>query len=196
VAALAVTGLASCGGASPSGTATHRGSAPAPAPGSAPAPASSSASAAASSSSAGTTSPRRRRRVSGPPVGATQSVHAGGSTLAVTVTHLLDPLPAGDTAVLPGTRAVGVQVTVADESGATYDSTASGDWSVIPSTGAASPLFVRTGVCQTPLVDFESLIGPGETRSGCVAFSVPRGARVLGIRFSPHTRAPGAVTWR
>lgn len=110
--------------------------------------------------------------------------------------RVLDPLPRGDAPVLPGTRGVGVVVTIADAGGATYDSTASGDWSVIPAFGSASPLYVRHGACQTPLADFESLIGPGETRSGCVGFSVPRRARVVGVRFSPHSRAAGAVRWR
>jgi hypothetical protein len=129
-------------------------------------------------------------------VGATQRVHAGGSTLAVTVTHVLDPLSDSGAALLPGTRAVGVQVTIAGVAGATYDSTASGDWGLVTTAGAASPLFIKQGVCQTQLVDFESLIGVGETRSGCVGFSVPKHARVLTVRFSPHSRAPGSVIWR
>ena len=123
-------------------------------------------------------------------------MHAGDSTLAVTVTRVLDPLSGSGAALLPGTRAVGVQVRIADLGGATYDSTASGDWGLVTTAGAASPLFVKQGVCQTPLVDFESLIGTGETRSGCVSFSVPRHARILTIRFSPHSRAPGSVIWR
>jgi hypothetical protein len=129
-------------------------------------------------------------------VGATQQVNAGSSTLSVTVTRVLDPLTASGAALLPGTRAVGVMVVIRDERGATYDSTASGDWSVISSRGAASPLFIKQGVCQTPLTDFESLIGVGEERSGCVGFSVPRGAPILAVRFSPHARTPGSVAWR
>ena len=129
-------------------------------------------------------------------MGRAQRVHAGGSTLAVTVTRVIDPLRGSRAATLPGTRAVGVQLTIANLSGATYDSTASGDVSVRLSRGAAAPLFIRSGVCRTPDVDFESLIGLGETRSGCVGFSVPRGARIVAVRFSPYSRAPGAVTWR
>ena len=137
-----------------------------------------------------------QNRPAGPPVGHTQEVHAGGETLAVTVTGVLDPLRGGGTHPLPGSRPVGVQITIVNRAGPTYDSTASGDVSVIVSRGAAAPLFVKSGVCQTPDADFESLIGAGETRSGCVGFSVPRGARVLGVRFSPHSRAPGSVSWR
>jgi hypothetical protein len=129
-------------------------------------------------------------------VGSTLRVHAGTSTLAVTVTKVLDPLTATGSALLPGHRATGVEVDVRDESGATYDSTASGDWSILSTAGLASPLFVKQGVCETPLADFESLIGVGESRTGCVAFSVPRHARVLSVRFSPHSRARGSVAWR
>lgn len=114
----------------------------------------------------------------------------------MTVTRVLDPLRGSGAALVPGTRAVGVMVTIADVGSATYDSTASGDWSVISSAGDGSPLFIRQGVCQTQDADFESLIGPGQARSGCVGFSVPRRATILGVRFSPHSRAPGAVTWR
>lgn len=108
---------------------------------------------------------------------------------------MLDPLTGSGAALLPGTRAVGVLVTIRAVSG-TYDSTASGDWSVLSTRGMAAPLFVKQGECQTPLVDFESEIGAGEERSGCVGFSVPARARIVAVRFSPHSRAPGTVTWR
>lgn len=123
-------------------------------------------------------------------------MHAGTSSLLVTVTRVLDPLTGTGAALLPGHRAAGVQVTVRVVGGATYDSTASGDWSILTTAGLASPLFVKQGVCETPLADFESLIGVGESRAGCVAFTVPRRARILSVRFSPHSRAPGTVAWR
>jgi hypothetical protein len=123
-------------------------------------------------------------------------VHAGTSLLDVTVSEVLDPLRATGSALLPGTRAAGVQVAIRNAGGSTYDSTASGDWSLLTTAGLASPLFVRHGVCETPLADFESLIGVGETRTGCVAFSVPRRAQILSVRFSPHSRARGTVAWR
>ncbi len=143
--------------------------------------------------------PSRRRRPARPrgaPVGTTRRVDAGTSVLSVTVSKVLNPLRGSGAAVIPGTHAVGVMVSVRDDSGATYDSTASGDLSVLTSAGAAAPLFIRRGVCETQLADFESLIGVGETRAGCVGFSVGRGARILAVRFSPHSRAPGSVAWR
>jgi hypothetical protein len=114
----------------------------------------------------------------------------------VTVTKLLDPLAGSGARLLPGTRATGVRVAIRNVAGSTYDSTASGDWSILTTAGLAAPLFIHQGLCQTPLVDFESLIGAGEARSGCVAFSVPRRARILSVRFSPHSRARGTVAWR
>ena len=129
-------------------------------------------------------------------MGAALTVHAGSSTLRVTVTRVLDPLTGTGSSILPGQRATGVQVAIEGVAGATYDSTASGDWSILSTAGLASPLFIKQGVCATPLADFESLIGVGETRDGCVAFSVPRHARILSVRFSPHSRARGTVAWR
>jgi hypothetical protein len=129
-------------------------------------------------------------------VGAALTVHAGTSTLRVTVSRVLDPLIGTGSKLLPGHRATGVQVSISAVAGETYDSTASGDWSILTTAGLASPLFVKQGVCETQLADFESLIGVGDTRDGCVAFSVPRHARILSVRFSPHSRARGTVAWR
>jgi hypothetical protein len=142
--------------------------------------------------------PRRVGRVPAhaAPVGRAQRVHAGSSTLSVTVSKVYGSLSGTGAALLPGTHAAGVQLTIRNDAGATYDSTASGDVSVITSSGAPAPLFIKQGVCQTQLTDFESLIGVGETRTGCVGFTVPHGARVVGVRFSPHSRAPGSVVWR
>jgi hypothetical protein len=184
--------VAGCGGSGHGGTQTATGSS---------GPASTSASVTGSSTSTSTTTPPRRRRrprarPRGAPVGTAQRVNAGSSTLLVTVTKVLDPLTDTGSKLLPGQRATGVQVSIQGVAGATYDSTASGDWSILSTAGLASPLFAKQGVCETPLADFESLIGVGETRDGCVAFSVPRHARILSVRFSPHSRAPGTVAWR
>ena len=188
VGAAAALGLAGCGGAG-HGAATHGATGPA-----------STTSSSATTTSSAPPAPRRHRRrrarPRGAPVGSTLRVHAGSSTLLVTVSKVLDPLTDTGSKLLPGDRATGVQVSIQGVAGDTYDSTASGDWSILTTAGLASPLFVRQGVCQTPLADFESLVGVGETRDGCVAFSVPRHARILSVRFSPHSRAPGTVAWR
>ena len=186
-AALAV-GASACGGSASGGVTSATAHS---------ASTSSNASGTASSSSSRAAAPRRRRpRPRGAAIGATLRTHAGSSTLDVTVSRVLDPLVGTGASLPPGMRAAGAEVAIHNAAGATYDSTASGDWSILTTGGLASPLFVRHGICQTPLADFESLIGVGETRTGCVAFSVPRRARILSVRFSPHSRAPGTVAWR
>jgi hypothetical protein len=144
---------------------------------------------------------RRAARARRPPahaaaLGRAQRVRADGTTLSVTVSRVYGTLKGTGSALLPGTHAAGVQLTIINLAGATYDSTASGDVSVVVSSGMPTPLFIKRGVCETPLVDFESLISVGETRSGCVGFTVPHGARIVAVRFSPHSRVPGSVTWR
>jgi hypothetical protein len=76
-----------------------------------------------------------------------------------------------------------------------YDSSATGDISVVPSSGTATPTFAPHGACQTPLRDFDNYITAGESRHGCVAFAIPSGARVLAVRFSPQGQAAGRATW-
>jgi hypothetical protein len=133
-----------------------------------------------------------------PPVGRTQVLNAYGSLLHVTVTKVIDPLPYHGDNVVPGTRPVGVEVRIAVISGATYDSTASGDWSLeLAPTGAdAAPLAIKSGVCETPLVDFESAVYGGDVRPGCVAFSLPAHSRITAVVFAPHSNAAKAVRWR
>jgi len=60
----------------------------------------------------------------------------------------------------------------------------------------ATPLAVKSGVCETPLVDFESAIYGGDVRPGCVAFSLPAHAKIAAVVFSPHSNAAKAVRWR
>ena len=116
----------------------------------------------------------------------------------MTVTQVIDPLPYHGSNVVPGTRPVGVEVRIAVVAGATYDSTASGDWSLqLAHTAAdATPLAVNSGVCETQLVDFESAIYGGDVRTGCVAFSLPAHAKISAVVFSPHSNAAKAVRWR
>ncbi len=130
-----------------------------------------------------------------PPLGQAQQTDSGGARLTVTVTKLTDPLLDSGAALLPATRAVAVFVEIANAGPATYDSSASGDFSVIASTGAVTPAFAPQGVCQTPLRDFENDIYAGGGGSGCIAFSVATGARILAVRFSPHAASPGSRTW-
>jgi hypothetical protein len=185
-AVIAVCATAGCGAAGSAPTApTHSTS-----------PTSSTSSTPTTRRRAGKPAPRARARRRTPRVGTTQRVKAGASTLSVTVTKVIDPLRDSGASLLPGTRAVGVVLTIRDDSGATYDSTASGDVSVLASSGPAAPLFIKQGICETPLADFESLIGVGTVHDGCVGFALPRSTRIMTVRFSPHSRQPGTVSWR
>ncbi len=109
---------------------------------------------------------------------------------------MIDPLLHSGAALLAATRAVGVLVEIANAGPATYDSSATGDFSLVASAGVLTPVFAPHGVCQTSLQDFDNDIGAGQDRSGCVAFAVAAGARILAVRFSPHAAALGSVTWR
>jgi hypothetical protein len=136
-----------------------------------------------------------RKGPKGPPVGRAQDVITHGSHLTVTITHVI-ALTSTGSALLPGTRQVGVELTIDNHGPETYDSTASGDVSIVLSSGQAAPLDVRRGPCETQLVDFESAIYPGDIRQGCVGFSLPRRSKVLAARFSPESQPPGTLTWR
>jgi hypothetical protein len=108
---------------------------------------------------------------------------------------LINPLAGSGAALQAGTRAVGVFVWILNHGPGVYDSSATGDVSVVPTAGRAMPVFARRGVCQTPLRDFDNYITAGEVRHGCIAFSIEAGARVAAVHFSPHGEAAGRATW-
>ena len=72
------------------------------------------------------------------------------------------------------------------------------DWSLelSPKSADAAPLAIKSGVCETPLVDFESAVYGGDVRPGCVAFSLPAHAKITAVVFAPHSNAAKAVRWR
>jgi hypothetical protein len=137
-----------------------------------------------------------RPKPSYPPVGATQTVHAGGATLSVAIQRVIDPLRDSGAALLTGDRAVGVFVQIRNNGPGIYDSSATGDVSIVPSAGTTTPVFAAQGVCQTPLRDFDNYIIPGQVRNGCVVFALESDAKLLAVRFSPHGETPGRTTWR
>jgi hypothetical protein len=134
-------------------------------------------------------------RIKLPSIGRTLRVHAPGTVLSVTIQSLTDPLRNSGAALLPGNHAVGVAAEIVNDGPGDYDSSSTGDFSVVPSSGTAMPVFARSGQCQTPLRDWDNEISPGEARNGCVAFSVPSSARVLAVRFSPDGQPTGRVSW-
>jgi hypothetical protein len=113
----------------------------------------------------------------------------------VTVTRVIDPLTGSGVALQPGTQAVGVLVRIKNRGPGIYDSSATGDVSIVPTSGNGTPVFAAHGACQTPLRDFDNYITAGEVRHGCVAFSIPAAAKPVAVRFSPHGHAAGRATW-
>jgi Domain of unknown function (DUF4352) len=112
-------------------------------------------------------------------------VAAPGTILNVTVTSVVDPLRGSGAKVPAGTKPVGVRVSVTNAGPGGYDSSATGDFSLLSAAGVAAPAYVPAGSCQTPLQDFMNAISAGEVRMGCVAFAIPSGQTPLTVRFSP-----------
>lgn len=129
-------------------------------------------------------------------MGSPQRVAVAGAHLTVTVRAVLDPLIDSGASLPPGAHAVGVEIAIANAGPATYDSSATGDVSLVAAGGPVTPVFAPAGTCRTPLQDFDNEIGAGQTRSGCVVFAVPSHARVVAVRFSPHASRLGRVAWR
>jgi hypothetical protein len=134
-----------------------------------------------------------RRWLPGP--GTVQRVDASGARLAVTLRRVIDPLR-GSGAQLPAhARAVAVIVQIRSSGPQIYDSSATGDISVLTSGGVVTPVLATHGVCRTPLEDFDRYITGGEDRIGCVVFAVADGATLDAVRFSPHAHRRGRLTW-
>jgi hypothetical protein len=122
-------------------------------------------------------------------------VATSGTTVSVTITKVIDPLTDSGATLLPGTRAVGVLVKIVNDGSGVYDSSATGDFSIVASSGTPTPEFAPHGICQTPLQDFDNYITTGVVRTGCVVFSLSDSAKLEAVRFSPHGEASGRVTW-
>ena len=126
-----------------------------------------------------------------PAVGASRRVPASGTTLIVTIRSLVDPLRGSGTPVAPGMKPVAVLVSVRNAGPGSYDSSATGDFSLDSAAGQGSPLFVQKGACQTPLRDFMNAISAGELRTGCVAFSIPSDQQPTTVGFAPDGGSAG-----
>jgi hypothetical protein len=129
------------------------------------------------------------------PVGATQHVSSARAGLSVRLRAVIDPLTGSGAKLPAGTRAVAVLVQIRNSGPAVYDSSATGDFTVIPSGGAVTPVLATRGICKTPVEDFDRYLTAGEDRVGCVVFAIPIGATVTGVRFSPHAEAKGRLVW-
>jgi hypothetical protein len=131
-----------------------------------------------------------------PAVGHSIRMPAGGTTLIVTVGRVIFPLRGSGMLLSPGDAAAGVEVSVKNAGHAVYDSSSESDLSLRTTSGAnAEPGFAQQGPCATTEIDFLKEVQPGESRSGCVAFDVPKGAKPASVRFSPEGHAALGRTW-
>jgi hypothetical protein len=120
-----------------------------------------------------------------PPVGATQRVGATGTTLVVRVAKVIDPLLASGARLAAGMKAVGVVIDVRNAGPGGYDSSATSDFSLLTATGHAMAVYAPKGVCQTYIQDFMNELGPGQARTGCIAYAVPAGKAPTLVRLAP-----------
>jgi hypothetical protein len=141
------------------------------------------------------TAPASLSRHALPPVGTAQAVDARGARLTVAVRQVIDPLRDSGAALPSRTRATGVIVQIRNAGPKVYDSSATGDISLVVSHGAVTPVLATRGVCRTPLNDFDRYITAGEDRVGCVVFVIAAGAILEQVRFSPHAEKRGRLVW-
>ena len=139
--------------------------------------------------------PRRLLHGTLPPVGTTQRVNTEGALLAVTLRQVIDPLRGSGAALGGGARAVGVIFQIRSYGPRVYDSSATGDIALFTSGGVVRPVLATSGVCKTPLNDFDRYITAGEDRVGCVVFAVADGAALETVRFFPHARRVRGLSW-
>jgi hypothetical protein len=113
----------------------------------------------------------------------------------VKLREVIDPLRGSGAKLQRGTRAVGVIVQIRSSGPRVYDSSATGDISLVASRGPVTPVLATRGVCRTPLNDFDRYITAGEDRVGCVVFAVSDTATLDAVRFLPHAHLRGQLIW-
>ena len=149
----------------------------------------------ASGPSLSSRAPASLRRGVLPAAGITQRVMSQGALLDVTLRSVIDPLRGSGAELPAGTRAVGVIIQIRSSGPKLYDSSATGDVSIVASSGLVTPVLATRGLCRTPVEDFDRYITAGEDRIGCVVFAVANGATLDAVRFSPHAHRLGRLTW-
>jgi hypothetical protein len=131
-----------------------------------------------------------------PEIGKPIRIRAGSTTLVVTPRRVIFPLRGSGATLLPGDRAAGVELALRNAGHAVYDSSSESDVKLRGSAGGfAEPAFASGGPCATSEIDFLKEVQPGESRSGCVAFDLPKGAKPVAVRFSPEGRPAGGQIW-
>jgi uncharacterized protein DUF4352 len=110
--------------------------------------------------------------------------------------RVIFPLRGSGATLAPGDRAAGVELVVRNTGHGLYDSSSESDVKLRSSGGSfAGPAFASSGPCATTEIDFLKEVSPGESRSGCVAFDLPKGTKPVAVRFSPEGRPEGGRTW-
>jgi Domain of unknown function (DUF4352) len=131
-----------------------------------------------------------------PRVGQSVRMPAGETTLVVTVQKVIFPLRGSGALLAPGDRAAGVEVAVRNAGKGIYDSSSESDVGLrLSTTQFAEASYAARGPCATSEVDFLKEVAAGESRSGCVAFDVPKNAKPRAVRFAPEGRDAQSRTW-
>ena len=114
----------------------------------------------------------------------------------MTPRRVIFPLRGSGALLSPGDRAAGVEVSVRNVGHGIYDSSSESDVKLrVSKGGLAETAFASSGPCATSEIDFLKEVQPGESRSGCVTFDLPKGAKPTAVRFSPEGRPAGGQTW-
>jgi hypothetical protein len=123
-------------------------------------------------------------------------MRAPETTLVVTVRRVIFPLRNSGILLAPGDAAAGVEVSVRNAGQGVYDSSSEADVKLRISMGQfAEAGFSPHGDCATSEIDFLKEVSPGESRSGCVAYDVPKGADPTAVLFAPQGRVANSRTW-
>jgi len=122
-------------------------------------------------------------------------MRAGATTLVVTARRVIFPLRGSGMLLTPGDAAAGVEMSVRNVGDGVYDSSSESDVGLRTTGEPANPGFASHGACTTTEIDFLKEVQPGESRSGCVAFDVPKGAQPAAVTFSPRGGGAAGRTW-
>ena len=123
-------------------------------------------------------------------------MRAGATTIVVTPRRVIFPLRGSGATLAPGDRAAGVDLTLRNVGHGVYDSSSESDVRLRSSGGSfAEPAFTSGGPCATTEIDFLKEVQPGESRSGCIAFDLPKGTKPVAVQFSPEGRPAAGRTW-
>ena len=131
-----------------------------------------------------------------PSVGTPLRMRAAATMIVVTPRRVIFPLRGSGATLVPGDRAAGVDLTLRNMGHGVYDSSSESDVRLRSSGGSfAEPAFASSGPCATTEIDFLKEVQPGESRSGCIAFDLPKGTKPVAVRFSPEGRPAAGRTW-